>query len=349
MSFKVVHYINQFFAQIGGEEKADYKPEKRDGHVGPGQALNGAFKGEAEVVGTVICGDSYFNENLEVATKEVIDMIKSFSPDGVVCGPAFNAGRYGMASGTVADAVAKQLKLPVVGGMYEENPGVDQFRKSVVIAKTADSARGMGKAIPTMASLILKLMKGEKLGTAKEEGYFEHGFRINVFHDEVGAERAVKMLVKKMKGEAFETEYPMPAFDRVDIAAPIKDIKHAKIAVVTSGGIVPKHNPDHIESSSASKFGTYHLKSDEMTLTEAGYETAHGGYDPTYANKFPNRVLPVDVLRDMEHEHVFEKLHETWYTTVGNGTSIANAKKYGEAIGHQLKEAGVDGVILTST
>ena len=24
---KVVHYINQFFAGIGGEDKADYKPE----------------------------------------------------------------------------------------------------------------------------------------------------------------------------------------------------------------------------------------------------------------------------------------------------------------------------------
>ena len=28
---KVVHYINQFFAQIGGEEKADYPVELRVG------------------------------------------------------------------------------------------------------------------------------------------------------------------------------------------------------------------------------------------------------------------------------------------------------------------------------
>ena len=25
--YKIVHYINQFFAGIGGEEKADYTPE----------------------------------------------------------------------------------------------------------------------------------------------------------------------------------------------------------------------------------------------------------------------------------------------------------------------------------
>ena len=40
MSFKVVHYINQFFANIGGEEMAHVPPEKRDGFVGPGMAFN---------------------------------------------------------------------------------------------------------------------------------------------------------------------------------------------------------------------------------------------------------------------------------------------------------------------
>lgn len=59
---RVVHYINQFFAGIGGEEKADIPPELREGIVGPGMALNKAFNGEAEIVATVICGDSYFNE-----------------------------------------------------------------------------------------------------------------------------------------------------------------------------------------------------------------------------------------------------------------------------------------------
>ena len=37
---KVVHYINQFFAGIGGEDKADYKPEIRNELVGPASAFN---------------------------------------------------------------------------------------------------------------------------------------------------------------------------------------------------------------------------------------------------------------------------------------------------------------------
>ena len=89
---RVVHYINQFFANIGGEEKADYKPELREGNVGPGLAFQQSFGEEAEIVATVICGDSYFNENVDSATATVLDMIKSQNPDLVICGPAFNAG-----------------------------------------------------------------------------------------------------------------------------------------------------------------------------------------------------------------------------------------------------------------
>ena len=74
---------------------------------------------------------------------------------------------------------------------------------------------------------------------------------------------------------------------------------HARVALVTSGGVVPKGNPDHIESSSASKYGEYSIAEFD-DLTEATHETAHGGYDPVYANQDPNRVLPVDVLREME-------------------------------------------------
>ena len=73
MSLRVVHYINQFFAQIGGEEMAHIPAERHDGEVkGPGAAFKAAFKDEAEIISTIVCGDSYFNENLEEA-KAMID------------------------------------------------------------------------------------------------------------------------------------------------------------------------------------------------------------------------------------------------------------------------------------
>lgn len=348
MTYKVVHYINQFFAGIGGEEKADVAPESRQGIVGPGAALKAALGTEAEVVGTVICGDGYFAENMETAPAEIIKMIAAFKPDAVVAGPAFNAGRYGTACGCVADAVTKELGIPVVTGMYPENPGVDMYRKTIHIIKTSDNARGIKEAVPSMAALVLKMLKNEPVGRPEVEGYISRGVRVNAFKDENGAERATAMLVKKLKGEEFTTEYPMPSFDRVEPGAAITDMKHATIALVTSGGIVPKGNPDHIEASSASKFGTYSIAG-VNDCDEVHYETAHGGYDPTYANENPNRVLPVDMLREMEKAGEIGKLYDYFSTTVGNGTATASAKKFGLAIGEQLVKDKVDAVILTST
>lgn len=62
---KIVHYLNQFFGQIGGEDKADIAPRLEKGAVGPGAALNNMIGDEAEIVNTIICGDTFFNENLE--------------------------------------------------------------------------------------------------------------------------------------------------------------------------------------------------------------------------------------------------------------------------------------------
>ena len=210
------------------------------------------------------------------------------------------------------------------------------------------SKRGMGKAVPAMAAVMLKLLKGEEIADPEAAGVFPKGIRKNMFYEQPGAERAVQMLIKKLNGEAFRTEYPMPVFDRVEPRPAIAAISKATIAIVTSGGIVPFGNPDHIAASSAQNYGAYDL--DGVTdLRKGEYMTAHGGYDQTYANADPDRVLPIDVLRDLEKEGKIGKLYHVFYSTVGNGTSVANARKFGTEIGSQLKAAHVDGVILTST
>lgn len=345
---RVVHYLNQFFGQIGGEDKADITPFSKAGPVGPGTAFAKELEAGIQIVGTVICGDTYFNENTDKAANEIIDLIADFKPDLLVAGPAFNAGRYGMACGAVCAAVQERLNIPTVTGMYEENPGADLFRKDVYIVKTGNSAAQMRKALPKMAKLAQKLAWGAEILSPEEEGYLARGIRKNIFHNKRGAARAVDMLLNKIKGTPFVTEYPMPIFDRVTPRPAIKDMKKARIALVTSGGIVPRGNPDRIESSSASKYGRYDITA-VKDLTPETHETAHGGYDPVYANLDADRVLPVDVLRQLEEEGVIGELYNTFYSTVGNGTSVANSRKYARAIGEELKDAGIDGIILTST
>ena len=103
---RVVHYINQFYAGIGGEEKADQTPLFKTELVGPGVGLAKELEGKAEVVGTVVCGDGYYGEHTDEARAACLKMIREAKPDLLVAGPAFNAGRYGFACGDVAATAA---------------------------------------------------------------------------------------------------------------------------------------------------------------------------------------------------------------------------------------------------
>lgn len=347
-TYKIVHYINQFFAGIGGEEKADIVPEVREGAVGPGTALEKALGEEYEIAATVICGDNYFGENLDTATDTIVEMVKQYEPDVFVAGPAFNAGRYGVACGTICKAVEERLGIPVLTAEYEENPGVDMFRKDVIIVKTGDSAVTIRKAVPVMAALVKKMATGEEILGPDIEGYHERGIRVNYFAEERASERAIQMLTKKMKGKEFHTDLPMPKFDRVGPAEPIKDIKHAKLAVVTSGGVVPTDNPDHIESSNATKYGVYSIAGMD-TMSPNDFTTIHGGYDRQFVMENPNLVVPLDVLREMEKDGEFGELVNYFCTTTGTGTATGSAAKFGDEIGKRLVEDHVDGVILVST
>ena len=344
---KIVHYVNQFYGQIGAEEAAGQKPLLCDGPVGPGTGLSALFKEEAEITATIICGDNYFADNQSEALGEILSMIEEIKPDMVIAGPGFNAGRYGLACGTICYEGKKRFSIPVLTALYPENPGAEMFHSKIYIVETAISAGGMRKTLPVMSALALKLLNGEEIGFPEEEGYIPQGFRVNVHTEKNGAERGVDMLIKKLKGEPFATELPMPVFDRVKPAPAVKDMAHAKIALITSGGIVPQGNPDHIPSANAGIYGTYDISECE-NLTGQEYMTVHGGYDPVYATEDPDRVLPLDAVREIEKEGGIGELFGKYYSTVGNTTAVSSAKKFAEEIAQDLLRNNVQAVILTS-
>ena len=348
MKFKVLYYVNQFFGQIGGEDKADIEPQYKKEPIGPALGFNGLLGDEGEVIGTLICGDNYFNEHNDEALEYIMKVLKEENPDIVVAGPAFNAGRYGMACAGVVNAAVEKLGKKAVTGMYIENPAVDHAKENAIIIETTDSAAGMRTALPDMAKVVKKIMKGEDLLSPKEDNYIPQGKRLTVFSEHRGSKRAVNMLLARLNDEEFVTELPMPVFDKVDPAAAIKDLSKATIALVTTGGIVPEGNPDRIQSASAQKWGKYDIDSID-SLQEGGYITIHGGYDPVYANDLPDRVAPLDLMKEAVKEGKIGKVYKDFYTTTGTGTAVGKSEEFGTEIGKELKEAGVDGVIMTST
>ena len=344
---RIVHYLNQFYGQIGGEEFADQEPILREGIVGPGTGLQAVLGEKAEIVATIICGDNYFADHQEDALETILTMTEGLAPDMFIAGPGFNAGRYGLACATICAEVKKRLSIPVLTALYPENPGAEMFRSKIYIVETSISAAGMRQALPVMGTLAEKLLEGGEIGFPEEEGYIAQGFRVNVHTKKNGAERAVDMMIKKLRGEPYVTELPMPVFDRVKPAPAVKDMAHARIALITSGGIVPQGNPDHIPSANAGIYGIYDIENLDR-LTSEGFMTVHGGYDPVYATEDPNRVLPLDVCREIERDGGIGELYGRYYSTVGNTTAVSSAKRFAEEIAQDMIRNKVQAAILTS-
>jgi betaine reductase len=316
---RVVHCINQFFAGIGGEEAAGMPPQLLPGPRGPGVLLQ-SLAPDLVVTATVAFGDNDVAARTEAAVAQVLTLLRGIDPpDLVIAGPAFAAGRYGIACAAICRAVREQLGIPALTALHPDNPAVDAYRRDVPIVRAERDVIGMRDALRQLLAVGRKLVRGEVLDPVRD-GLLTRGVRKNAFAETTGAERAVTMLSHKVRGAPFETEYPMPVFDRVAPAPPVAELASATIALVTSGGIVPRGNPDHIESANASRYGEYSLAG-IAALSPDTHETVHGGYDPTYANADPNRVLPVDALRALEREGRIGRLYPRYFATVGNGTS----------------------------
>ncbi len=344
---RVVHYLNQFFAGIGAEDKADTPPGRRDGAAGPGRLLQEALGAGGQIVATVYCGDNYVAEKPQ-AVDEILALIAAERPDVVIAGPAFSAGRYGLACGAVTAQARERLGVTAVTGMHEDNAAVELYRTKVHVVGTQKSAVGMAEAVRALARLALKLVEGAPLGSPQAEGYLPTGHR--VYHEAArpAAERAIAMLLRKMRGEAYATEWAVPRYNLVPPAAPVRDLARATIALVTTGGLVPTGNPDRLESGYATKWLRYSIKG-ESTLPPERWQSVHGGFDTTQTNLDPHRVVPLDVARELEREGVIGHLFDELFTTTGNTSVIPDIRRFAREMAEALKAAGVDGVVLTST
>jgi len=116
------------------------------------------------------------------------------------------------------------------------------------------------------------------------------------------------MLLAKLRGEPFHSEIAAPKFAGSKPAAPLRDLKSAVIALVTDGGLVPEGNPDKIEPGRPTRFTTIPI-SGVTSLDPNKYDAVHSGYDTAIANRDPNRLVPLDAMRELEREGAIGKLH----------------------------------------
>jgi len=343
---RVVHYLNQFFGGIGGEEKANMPVEVREGPVGPGRLFQQLFDGQGSVVATIICGDNYINEEPD-ALKSVVQALRDARPDVLIAGPAFDAGRYGLACGAVCQA-AEEIGIPAVSAMDPENPGVISYRRSVVILPTTSGPAEMQTILSQVQRIAIKLGAGEELGPAEEEGYLPRGIRKNATREGPGYKRALAMLVKKLNGQPFVSEVPFQSPENVTPAAPLPDLSRATIALVSTGGLIPKGNPDHMVAGNADRYHAYSVEG-LASLTSDRWEAFHSGYYNQIASDNPNYILPLSHLRHLESEGTIGQVCPQLFTMAGVSTPVANSKGLGAKMAQELKEKSVDACILVAT
>jgi glycine reductase len=345
---RVVHYLNQFFGGIGAEEHAGAPLQACDGSVGPGRLLEPLLGDETRMVMTLICGDNHAVENQQAVTASVVEKVRGLKADLFVAGPCFDAGRYGMAAGALCTAVQAELTIPAITGMSEENPGVDLYRDALYIIDSGSNPARMRNVLGKMAGLGKKLVQKRAIGLPAEEGYLRRGLLRDQVVEHTAARRMVDMLVAKLNGTPFESEMLPVAFEPTPMPAAIKDLSQARVMLITDGGLVPKGNPDKIQGTAATRWGSYSIEGRDDLRGEE-YEISHGGYDARFVQEDPDRLVPLDALREMEKRGVIGKLHDEFISTSGRVNPLSNTRRLGREMVLKIKRDGVDGVILTST
>ena len=346
-ALRVVHYVNQFFAGIGGEEHADVGVTVRPGAVGPGRALETALGGGARVEATIVCGDNFASERADDAARAIGAELDRLKPDVLVAGPAFGSGRYGLAC-ALACKVAQARGVAAITAMHPENPGAMSAKREIYIVPSGSSTTSMTAALAALAPLARRLGRGEKLGPAEVEGYLPQGKRVVYDRGRAGYQRALDMLLDKLHGRAFRSEVPYAAPERVTPAAPIADLSRARIAMVTTGGLVRKGNPDKQVSANAVRYHR-HAVSELESLSPKEWEAYHAGYFNHLVNANPNYILPLSFLRDLERQGRIGKVHDHIYALPGVSTPVAVSMGHGRSIAEDLKSGGVEGALLVAT
>ncbi|HEU0318369.1 MAG TPA: glycine/betaine/sarcosine/D-proline family reductase selenoprotein B, partial [Solirubrobacteraceae bacterium] len=198
---RVVHYINQFFAGVGGEDAAGTGPTLHDGPLGPGRRLAAVLGDEHEIVATAVCGDDYASGHPEFAAA-LIEEARDRGAELLVAGPAFTSGRYGLACARIA-AAAAGAGLPALAAMHPDNPGLAEAGGAPVVEST-ETARGMRASLDRLAAALAKVAAGGELTAA--DGRVGTVPRINRRAGRSGAERAVDLALGRLAGDRAATE-----------------------------------------------------------------------------------------------------------------------------------------------
>jgi glycine reductase len=150
-----------------------------------------------------------------------------------------------------------------------------------------------------MARLAIKLSQ-RAARPAEVEGFLPRGVRAMYAREGSRIPPCAGYARAKLLGQSFTTEVPILVPERVSPACPIADLSQATIALVTTGGLVRKGNPDKQVSANATRYFRHDV-SELESLSGKDWEAYHAGYFNHIVNKNPNYILPLSFMH-LQHE-----------------------------------------------
>lgn len=141
-----------------------------------------------------------------------------------------------------------------------------------------------------------------------------------------------------LKSEIYVPITPKPVWAEVT-----KELKDMKVALATAAGI-------HLKTDERFNFaGDSTFRIVPGTANASDLMVSHGGYDNADANKDVNCMFPIDRMHELVRDGVIKEFSEVNFGFMGGGgDQTAFTEETGPEIARQLKEAGVDAVLLTA-
>ena len=108
------------------------------------------------------------------------------------------------------------------------------------------------------------------------------------------------MLLDKLAGRPFRSELALLQPRAVAPAPALGDTTASRLALITSGRLVPRGNPDRMPHRHSRHRFEYELPT--AGLMPGEWESIHAGYHVAAVNADPNVVLPLDAVRRLLDE-----------------------------------------------
>lgn len=145
-------------------------------------------------------------------------------------------------------------------------------------------------------------------------------------------------VVKGLQSEIFVPITPPPVWTPVT-----KELKDMTVALVTAAGV-------HLKSDKRFNLaGDFSFRVIPGDAPSSELMVSHGGYDNADVNKDVNCMFPIDPMRELEKEGFIKALAPVNVGFMGGGGDQRKfTEETGPEIARQLKEAGVDAVLLTA-